>query len=76
MTRATISDDQKALTIDDATLPVIDLSGLFNDDPEDKASVAAALGEAARNSGFLYITGHGIPQDLIDRMFAASKEFH
>ena len=76
MPRATISDDQKALTIDDATLPVIDLSGLFADDPTEKKKVATALGDAARNSGFFYITGHGIPEDLIEAMFAASKEFH
>lgn len=71
-----ISDDQRALCVDDATLPVIDLSGLLGGDPEDKASVAAALGEAARNSGFFYITGHGIAPDLIEAMFAASKQFH
>ena len=38
--------------------------------------MAAELGHAARTSGFFYITGHGIPQSLIDAMFAASREFH
>ncbi|MEM9844054.1 MAG: 2-oxoglutarate and iron-dependent oxygenase domain-containing protein [Pseudomonadota bacterium] len=76
MTRASISDDQKALTVDDATLPVIDLSGLFTGEQEDRADVARRLGEAARTSGFFYITGHGIPQDQIDALFAASKQFH
>ncbi len=71
-----VSHDQRALTVDDATLPVIDLSGLFTGDAEDKARVAAELGQAARGSGFFYITGHGVPQDLIDAMFAASREFH
>ena len=65
-----------ALTVDDATLPVIDLSGLFADDAAEKARVAQALGAAARTSGFFYITGHGVPQDLVDATFAASKEFH
>lgn len=65
-----------ALTVDDATLPVIDLSGLFTDDSADKQRVAQELGEAARTSGFFYITGHGVPQALIDAAFAASKEFH
>ena len=71
-------DDTKltALTVDDATLPVIDLSGLFTDDPAEKTRVAKALGAAARTSGFFYITGHGVPQDLVDATFAASKEFH
>lgn len=76
MSRTSISDDQKALTVDDATLPVVDLSGLFSGEDADKEAVAKALGEAARTSGFFYITGHGVPQELIDAMFAASREFH
>ena len=74
--RSDISQDQRALTIEDANLPVIDLAGLFTGDPEDKARVAAELGSAARTSGFFYITNHGIPQDQVDALFAASKEFH
>ncbi|WP_417205206.1 isopenicillin N synthase family dioxygenase [Antarctobacter sp.] len=76
MARASISDDQKALTVEDATLPVVDLSGLFTGDAADKARVAAELGDAARTSGFFYINGHGISQALIDAVFAASKAFH
>ncbi|MEO0828912.1 MAG: 2-oxoglutarate and iron-dependent oxygenase domain-containing protein, partial [Pseudomonadota bacterium] len=76
MPRAPASDDQKALTLDDATLPVIDLSGLFTGSAEDKARVAADLGAAARTSGFFYITGHGISQEQMDGIFAASKAFH
>lgn len=63
----------RALKLEDAQLPVIDLSGLLTGDLE---SVATKLGEAARNSGFFYITGHGVPQSLIDDMFAASHTFH
>lgn len=66
----------KALTLDDATLPVIDLSDLLTGGDDGKKQVAARLGEAARTSGFFYITGHGISQDLIDATFAASKQFH
>ena len=72
----TTDQELKALTVDDATLPVIDLSGLFTENDDDKARVASELGAAARTSGFFYITGHGVPQDLIDATFAASKEFH
>ncbi|MEM6622321.1 MAG: 2-oxoglutarate and iron-dependent oxygenase domain-containing protein [Pseudomonadota bacterium] len=64
---------QRAMKLEDAALPVIDLSGLFNGNPE---PVAAALGQAARTSGFFYITNHGIPQSQIDAVFAASKQFH
>ena len=69
--RSDISDDQRALTIEDANLPVVDLSGLFTGQTDDKAKVAAALGDAARTSGFFYITNHGIPQEQIDALFAA-----
>ena len=62
-----------ALKLEDAQLPVVDLSGLFNGN---ETSVSVALGEAARTSGFFYISGHGIPQDQIDAVFAASAQFH
>ncbi|MEM7753402.1 MAG: 2-oxoglutarate and iron-dependent oxygenase domain-containing protein [Pseudomonadota bacterium] len=65
-----------ALIVDDATLPVIDISGLFSGDDAAKAKVASELGAAARTSGFFYITGHGVPQAQVDAAFAASKEFH
>ena len=68
--------DQTAATLDEATLPVIDLTPLREGGAEGRRAVAAALGHAARTSGFFYITGHGIPQPLIDAMFAASKAFH
>lgn len=65
-----------ALAVDDANLPVIDLAGLFSGDPNDKAAVAKALGDAARTSGFFYITGHGVSETLMHKTFAASKAFH
>lgn len=77
--RATLLDathDQRALQLDQANLPVIDLTALHGDDTAAKEEVALKLGDAARTSGFFYITGHGIEESIIDAMFAASKEFH
>ena len=74
--RSGVSDDQRALTVDDATLPVIDLGGLFSGDPADKANIVAELGRAARSLGFFYITGHGVPQAPIYAIIAASRQFH
>lgn len=67
---------QHALKIEQAQLPVIDLGGLMTGNEKDKKAVAHALGDAARTSGFFYITNHGVPADLIADLFAASKEFH
>ena len=49
---STATDDElTALKIEEASLPVIDLSGLFSGGADDKARVASALGAAARTSG-------------------------
>jgi len=74
-----VANDQAiavALEIPRSELPVIDLTDLRHGDAEAVSRVAQELGDAARNSGFFYISGHGIPQDLIDSVFAVSKQFH
>ncbi|MEV4320103.1 2-oxoglutarate and iron-dependent oxygenase domain-containing protein [Actinocrispum sp. NPDC049592] len=48
------------------TIPVIDLAS---------ATVADRIGEACRTSGFFYVTGHGVPRDLQDRLETQSREF-
>ncbi len=70
------TEQLRAIKIEEASLPVIDISGLRSGDPADKARVARALGDAARTSGFFYITDHGVAQSLIDGVMAASKAFH
>lgn len=47
-------------------IPVIDISG-----PE--AEAAGAIRKACREIGFFYIAGHGVPEELIARQFAAAK---
>lgn len=54
-------------------IPVIDLAPYRNG--TDKEGVAAAVRAAAENLGFLYVSGHGVPQQLIDDTFAASRGF-
>ncbi|KAG0037316.1 hypothetical protein BGZ82_002744 [Podila clonocystis] len=53
------------------TIPVIDFS-LFASDPEE---CARQVSEASQNIGFFYLKNHGVPQDLIDRMFKDSEAF-
>jgi len=56
-------------------IPVVDIQELFSECPEQRQSVAQALGEAAREVGFLYITGHGIEPALIDNLHRAAEQY-
>ncbi|WP_327086369.1 hypothetical protein OIE66_29065 [Nonomuraea sp. NBC_01738] len=55
-------------------LPVIDIAPLMLG-TDDRDEVAARIGAACRDSGFFYITGHGVSHDLVDRLDAASRAF-
>lgn len=55
-------------------LPVVDVSGLYGDEAA-RARAAAELDRAAREVGFLYVTGHRIPRRIIDGLLDAAGEF-
>ncbi len=57
------------------SIPLVNVSGLFSDDLEDRLKVAEQMGKAAREVGFLYVTGHGIPKEKIQRLRSAAKLF-
>jgi isopenicillin N synthase-like dioxygenase len=66
---------QSASTLSNFTeIPVVDVAGLFGTEAEQLA-VAAELGRAAREVGFLYVTGSGVPQELFDDLLAVTKDF-
>ena len=54
-------------------VPVIDLSD--RDTEAGRAAIAAAIGTACENSGFFTIVNHGVPQDLVDRMYTTTNGF-
>lgn len=54
-------------------LPTIDVSGLTSADIASRQAVADAIGNASREVGFFYITGHGVAPELIDGVRAAAK---
>lgn len=56
-------------------VPVVDISGLFSDEHADRERVAAAIGVAAREVGFFYISGSGIDETLFDGLLAAARQF-
>ena len=57
----------------DQSIPVIDISPLH--DGSDPAAVAQALLAASQDPGFIYINGHGIPDDVIDIARARAFDF-
>ena len=55
-------------------LPGLDIRR-FHGSPGDRAAFVAELRHVLHDHGFFYLTGHGVPQALIDRLVAASKAF-
>lgn len=56
-------------------LPIVDIGGLRTGSPVDKAAVAAEIGDACRRIGFFYVTGHGVPEPVIDATFETARAF-
>ncbi len=56
-------------------LPLISVAGLHTGDRVQIASIADAIGEAARGVGFFRICDHGVDQDLIGRTYAVAERF-
>jgi isopenicillin N synthase-like dioxygenase len=58
----------------DLALPLIDLADATSA-PEHRAELLDRLRTAAHDLGFFYVTGHGIPQEVQDELFAATRTF-
>jgi len=54
-------------------VPVIDLTSYREGTPEGKAAVAEQIGQACRDIGFLVVSGHGIPENLIARPMTSPR---
>ncbi|MET7392752.1 2-oxoglutarate and iron-dependent oxygenase domain-containing protein [Dactylosporangium sp. NPDC005572] len=54
-------------------LPIVDVSGLVRDGED--AVAAARIEAACRASGFFYVTGHGVPDELVERLDRHAREF-
>ncbi|MGE0224633.1 MAG: isopenicillin N synthase family dioxygenase [Acetobacteraceae bacterium] len=57
-------------------IPIVDFGPYFAGEPNALERLAENLRYACENVGFLYAINHGVPQELIDRAFAASRRFH
>ncbi|WP_282609267.1 isopenicillin N synthase family oxygenase [Pelagibius sp. Alg239-R121] len=58
-----------------SALPIIDMAPLFGDSDQERAEVAGTIQTACRDSGFFYVTGHGIAQRTLDELDVASRRF-
>jgi len=56
-------------------IPLIDISALGGRDASAHRKVVENIRDAATDVGFLYVSGHGIPGEAIDRLHAAAAEF-
>jgi len=57
-------------------IPVIDYGPYFAGAPRAIEHVAAEVAHACERVGFFYALNHGVPEEVIDRAFAASRRFH
>jgi isopenicillin N synthase-like dioxygenase len=58
-----------------SALPVIDMAGLWSSRAADRRAVGVRLNETCRDKGFFYVANHGVPEGLIDAVFAETRRF-
>jgi isopenicillin N synthase-like dioxygenase len=59
----------------DTGVPLIDVAPWFDGSDEDRAELARAVDRALQRVGFLVVTGHGVPRDLVDEVRAEGFDF-
>jgi isopenicillin N synthase-like dioxygenase len=57
------------------SVPVIDIGPFLSGDPAGARAVADAVRDACEGIGFFTVTGHRVPEDLIDRLYANARAF-
>ena len=60
----------------DMKIPVIDIGPYLAGEKGALETTAKAIGAASESLGFYFLGNHGIPQSLIDRVFAQTQRFH
>ncbi|MDP6706395.1 MAG: 2-oxoglutarate and iron-dependent oxygenase domain-containing protein [Alphaproteobacteria bacterium] len=59
----------------ETNVPVVDIGPFRDGSAGEKRRLAATVGETCEAHGVLVVSGHGVPQDLIDEAFRASDTF-
>ena len=57
------------------TIPVIDISLLQEHSDSALRKIGPELHDAARDHGFFYIKGHGVPDRIVDSTFSVAQQF-
>jgi isopenicillin N synthase-like dioxygenase len=57
------------------SLPIIDMSDLFGGDRVAQVAVAAAIAAACEDVGFFYVVGHGVGQEVLNRLETEARTF-
>ena len=55
-------------------IPVIDFGEFLHGSVSQQREVAAQIGDACRNVGFMYLVNHGVPQALVGDAYAIAQE--
>ena len=58
------------------SIPIVDFKDFASGAPEARLQAAKELVAACRDVGFVYITGHGVPDDTLAKAFDVSKKFY
>ncbi|KAJ9610030.1 hypothetical protein H2200_006360 [Cladophialophora chaetospira] len=72
--RKVLRGDQAIDTFDE--IPLVDIGGIFSDKYEERLSAAKEVAKVCKTVGFMYIKNHGISQELMDKVFKLSHEYH
>jgi len=75
MAERAVTDQAPAAMIAGA-IPLIDVAGHLDGDASSSRKAATQLRWAFENIGFYYLSGHGVPQSLIDRTYEEAARFH
>ena len=58
-----------------SSIPLIDFKVFVDGSEGDRQKIANNVCNACIHVGFLYIRNHGVPEELIERIFAQSNQF-
>lgn len=66
---------QTAISEASLEIPLIDFSAFLHGDASTKKHAAQAILAGFQNAGFVYLSNHGIPDDILRNTFSESAKF-